>query len=559
MDDLRPDALATVAARVVAWHNRHPLARRITAEQVQSIGYVALPYLAPAEAGGAAAGAHGAAAAPAAAHGGAAEAGAEQGKSLRERAQVRAQSHPPGGPPAAAPAAATAAKAQGKTAAKAQALKPAFTEDFIAPLALRRVSRWVARHGAQASRAPRDGPVREVAADRSLAGPQAALVTLYALTAMVEVRGQRVRMLLQAGSGSAVIGTRIWSTPRLAGAGGTLGGLAVAAVAGYLLMPAPAPAPVAQPVPAPVAAAPPGAELAIGFIRPPDLQASAAAEVSQQLAALAAARAQVPDGGRAAQPAAEAAHGAQAAHADAAAAPHPAAPPPATAQPAPAGKTPPAAAPPPDTRPVDVEPTLGRINMPALGLPGRRGDDTLASARERRLAAAVVQEPLRPAAPANSPRPGAAPGAALGGVPASMSPGLPSAPLALPGQGRPHPAQAAQPVQAAAAGPTAAPAAPAAQVAPPAPAPSHVATAPPPGSAFAVSSRLLRTRAEAEQTLSAMQALLASAGHATVHVELVPAGEDWRVVGWPFAQRAQADSARNLLAARGMRVTVIDF
>lgn len=74
-----------------------------------------------------------------------------------------------------------------------------------------------------------------------------------------------------------------------------------------------------------------------------------------------------------------------------------------------------------------------------------------------------------------------------------------------------------------------------------------------------MSSRLLRTRAEAEQTLSAMQALLTGAGHATVHVELVPAGEDWRVVGWPFAQRAQADSARNLLAARGMRVTVIDF
>nr|MBP6764292.1 hypothetical protein [Rubrivivax sp.] len=72
-------------------------------------------------------------------------------------------------------------------------------------------------------------------------------------------------------------------------------------------------------------------------------------------------------------------------------------------------------------------------------------------------------------------------------------------------------------------------------------------------------SRLLRTRAEAEQTQSAMRALLAAAGQTAAHVELVPAGEDWRVVGWPFAQRAQADSASKLLAARGMRVTVIDF
>jgi len=42
-------------------------------------------------------------------------------------------------------------------------------------------------------------------------------------------------------------------------------------------------------------------------------------------------------------------------------------------------------------------------------------------------------------------------------------------------------------------------------------------------------------------------------------VDLVPAGEDWRVVGWPFAQRAQAEGARGMLATRGMRVTVIDF
>jgi len=85
------------------------------------------------------------------------------------------------------------------------------------------------------------------------------------------------------------------------------------------------------------------------------------------------------------------------------------------------------------------------------------------------------------------------------------------------------------------------------------------ATAPLAGAAFAVSSRQLRTRAEAEQTQAAMRALLLASGHTTVHVDLVPAGEDWRVVGWPFAQRAQAEGARGMLATRGMRVTVIDF
>ncbi|WP_088281631.1 SPOR domain-containing protein [Ideonella sp. A 288] len=39
----RPD----LAARVVAWHNRHPLARRITAADVHSIGLVVLPHAGP--------------------------------------------------------------------------------------------------------------------------------------------------------------------------------------------------------------------------------------------------------------------------------------------------------------------------------------------------------------------------------------------------------------------------------------------------------------------------------------------------------------------------------
>ena len=76
---------------------------------------------------------------------------------------------------------------------------------------------------------------------------------------------------------------------------------------------------------------------------------------------------------------------------------------------------------------------------------------------------------------------------------------------------------------------------------------------------FAVSTRIVRTRAESEQLRVAMQALLTASGARDVRVEIVPAGADWRVVGWPFMRRDDADRARALLASRGMRVEVMDF
>ena len=39
--------LHELTARVVAWHNRHPLAQRITPAQVQAMGWVDLPFAAP--------------------------------------------------------------------------------------------------------------------------------------------------------------------------------------------------------------------------------------------------------------------------------------------------------------------------------------------------------------------------------------------------------------------------------------------------------------------------------------------------------------------------------
>ena len=559
MDDLRPDALATVAARVVAWHNRHPLARRITAAQVQSVGYVALPYLAPAMAGDDANGAErkkpGAAPAPLPAQtpaadpppAGGAETGADQGKSLRERAVERAQAQPAGGTAPVIPTARAATKAPAAETAKVAKpapRKPAFTEDFIAPLALRRVSRWVAEHGATADRAPRDGPVREVAVDRALAGPRTELQTLYALTAMVEVRGQRVRMLLGGGGSGAVIGNRLWSTPRLAAAIALLGGVAVAAVVAYVLVPAaPAPASTA-PVPLPVASVASGGAASIVSIRPPALRASAAAEMATRQAVLAASAPPALASGSAAHAPEVAAHAGLPVHATpalpatAAASAHtPAAPVPA-----------PPSAPAPPTRPLDVEPTLGRINMPTLGLP--RGDGTLAGARERRLASQAALPSVASQGPQQVAQPGAQPPQT---PPPQASQAAPPV-AAQPAPGARATAERPTPPPALALPATTTPAA-----TPAAPSRASPAAAPPGSSAFALSSRLLRTRAEAEQTVSAMRSLLVSAGHPAVHVDLVPVGDDWRVVGWPFAQRTQADAARSLLATRGMRVTVIDF
>ena len=84
---------------------------------------------------------------------------------------------------------------------------------------------------------------------------------------------------------------------------------------------------------------------------------------------------------------------------------------------------------------------------------------------------------------------------------------------------------------------------------------------PPPvvGPAFAVSTRLLRTRTESEQLADAMRELLSGSAPPGLQVQALRSGEDWRVVVWPFTKQAQAEQARALLASRGMKVAVIDF
>ena len=81
----------------------------------------------------------------------------------------------------------------------------------------------------------------------------------------------------------------------------------------------------------------------------------------------------------------------------------------------------------------------------------------------------------------------------------------------------------------------------------------------PPKAIWAVTTRPLRTRAESLQWLQAVDELLREPGGAKLQVELLPEGDDWRVVGWPFTRRADAERARALLLARGLKVEVVDF
>lgn len=479
MDDLRPDASATVAARVVAWHNRHPLARRITAEQVQS----GVTWRCPSWPRPASPRPRKPAAEPAAT---AAQAAPDAGKSLRERALERAQAQPAAAPQAAPPPAANAAAPK---ADKPAPLQAAFRRLHCAAGRGPRGRRRAAEHGAMAARPPRDGPLREVAVDRALAGARSELLTLYTLTAMVEVRGKRVRMLLGAGSGSnAVIGNRLWSTPRLAVGSSLMGAGATAAALSYVLMPAPpVQAVTTPPTPSPQAIAP---AASIPSIRPPALRASAAAEMATLQAVLAASSPQPVASGSAPHAPEVAAH--------------------AGALPGPTA----GAATQAILRHGAVSALLQRrlpprrwrwrrrrrwtwnrrwaaFKLPPLGLP--KGDGSVAALHARRQAAlataglpvtasapqasTALQAPAQATAPdARSPSTARWPGGAA--MPAEVQHDKPA-----PAAGSPLPAAMA-------------------------PTPAQPAAAPKPPSSYAVSSRLLRTRAEAEQTQSAMRALL---------------------------------------------------
>ena len=77
--------------------------------------------------------------------------------------------------------------------------------------------------------------------------------------------------------------------------------------------------------------------------------------------------------------------------------------------------------------------------------------------------------------------------------------------------------------------------------------------------AFALSTRLLRTRTESHQMADALRALLVTPAAPHRRVQVLSEGEDYRVVAGPFDQRAEAEQLQAQLAARGLKVKVVDF
>ena len=510
MEDLR---LAAVAARVVAWHNRHPLARRISAAHVHAVGYVGLPFV----------GAPGVAAPAAAvppvdpAAGDAEmvdltalEVGAPETGRLRERALARARQRaaaPDAVPPGVAPQAAAPPGAADAPLPPLASLQPDFSEDFIDPLPPRAVARFAGRAGQVLARPPEDGPLRQVAAGGAHPGRLPARV--YLLTAVIETGTRKSRVLLGGGLGGGlgapVLGRRIFDGTRLA----VLGALAalVVGVPAWLLqpvddaLPAPQAALPAAPVPAPAASAASAASI-IGIA---DETAAAAVPAPAATAAVPA---------PAAVEAASAAETVPASNARASEA---------IKMLGPAIVAASAVAPQVSGGPV-IRPVISDEDK-ALARQARQSRE--AAAASQPAAARSPETPKREPAmsPPHPPKPAEKPAEKPSDKPADKP--------------APAPATPALPLQAA---PAAGPAQPA------------------PGAAvFALSTRALRTRAEAEQVQVAMRSLLRSVGAGELRVDVLPQGDDWRVVALPFTQRAAAEKARMLLVSRGMRVEVVDF
>jgi len=77
---------------------------------------------------------------------------------------------------------------------------------------------------------------------------------------------------------------------------------------------------------------------------------------------------------------------------------------------------------------------------------------------------------------------------------------------------------------------------------------------------WALSTPSLRTRFESEQMLVALRDVAGADGRAGArHFDVLPVGDDWRAVAWPYAERSDAERVRLALHERGVRVEVVRF
>jgi len=234
-----------LAEQIVAWHNRHPLARRIAVDDVHTIGVVALPFVrTPVQAGGLV------------------EPVLTEEVSFDELAAAP--------PPSRWSGLARQLARLPQVARLTRLIRRsprhqwrAFSEKFLPGLSPAQVERFALAHGfAEPPATPDAQPWRVIVVDEALASSHGGWpFELYVMTAGIDVGVSRTRVLGGRGIPSQIAGRRLWDPIRLGAAAGVLALLVGAATWGLwptqpdLQLPAAAPA-ASAPVVAQAASAP---------------------------------------------------------------------------------------------------------------------------------------------------------------------------------------------------------------------------------------------------------------------------------------------------------------
>ncbi|MBI5718899.1 MAG: hypothetical protein HZC37_14610 [Burkholderiales bacterium] len=442
-----------------------------------------------------------------------------------------------------------------------KAWRAAFDEDLLAPHSPAEVARWALRHGSSQRPGPADALAREV--EPRMGGPGArgravasgaTVARLWVYTAAIDFGAQRVRVLVSPLDMRRVLGPRLVGRGRLGVLAGTLAAGLVAGVALWRPGLGSGQAPAAQALPGasasvtPMAASSPAA---VAIARPMAMAAwpDPAAAAAPTLAASPAPTGHAPSGPQTGRPSPSTAAAASASATSATSTTSTTSAAPATAT-ATAATTPSTAT------------TASTAAAPASAHPGTPGAEagvapSVATAQAGPASAAATplrpvpgagESRLRPLAPplAEEVRRAAreASEAARNERALRLAERAPAASVADARDGvHPH------------TGPSLAAAAP--------PRPDAAGRSPavaPPAVAWAVSTRNLRTRFESEQMLAALRDVAYRGGHGNeLKLEVLPSGDDWRAVGWPFATRADAERLRAAMAARGLKAEVVQF
>lgn len=493
-----------LAEQVVAWHNRHPLAKRITIYDVHTIGVVALPFMRNAQADGAArqAGARGKVE-PVLTDEVSPESLAgdwdEEGLTIAVNPNAAhldalADQEPLPGPAQPSWAERFSRLAFWRKGSGAKSW-PVFSERFVSHLSPRRIAAFALTQGYTKQPGDASWPQRVVPIDETLMGKGAAdgggawPFELYLMSAAIDAGRSRSRILLGRGRQPAIKGRRCLSPQRL--------GLLALIVTGLL-----------------------GAGFAL-------LRPSAPKEplTTTPVPAIAASAASAPI--QAASSPTETASAAQAAPEASAPVSAP------TDLPTPIDTPEPPTAPPdepprPDIRPMFVKPIPGRT-APPLGAPHK---DEQASPTPEPAPEPVPEpspEPLKPKAKS--------------ALAHASKPKLSSEPQAEP------PAAAASKTE-----PKATP--PSAKVI----AKAQALVSKP---VVALVGPVSADKTAAEATLAKMVGMLGpaqgGAGGAALQAQVFQTPEGWRPAVWPFASREEAQLINATLIARGMRTRAVDF